>query len=150
MGVQIHGDRRVFWLSAVTILAFAVMIARLFYVQVLEHDFYVKLADKEQIKQFTLRASRGEIYAMDGDTPVKLVMNTTVYTVWADPTLVTDKQKDPPIFVCPFASVSTVPTVFPERIRIISKVAPFSHDRRQQGFLINQIGPPGKVQTDIH
>lgn len=93
MGVQIHGDRRVFWLSAVTILAFAVMIARLFYVQVLEHDFYVKLADKEQIKQFTLRASRGEIYAMDGDTPVKLVMNTTVYTVWADPTLVTDKQK---------------------------------------------------------
>lgn len=93
MGVQIHGDRRVFWLSAVTILAFAVMVARLFYVQVLEHDFYVKLADKEQIKQFTLRASRGEIYAMDGDTPVKLVMNTTVYTVWADPTLVTDKQK---------------------------------------------------------
>jgi len=93
MGVQIHGDRRVFWLSTVTILAFAVMIARLFYVQVLEHDFYVKLADKEQIKQFTLRASRGEIYAMDGDTPVKLVMNTTVYTVWADPTLVTDKQK---------------------------------------------------------
>lgn len=93
MGVQIHGDRRVFWLSTVTILAFAVMIARLFYVQVLEHDFYVKLADKEQIKQFTLRASRGEIYAMDGDMPVKLVMNTTVYTVWADPTLVTDKQK---------------------------------------------------------
>ena len=91
--MQIHGDRRVFWLSTVTILAFAVMIARLFYVQVLEHDFYVKLADKEQIKQFTLRASRGEIYAMDGDTPVKLVMNTTVYTVWADPTLVTDKQK---------------------------------------------------------
>lgn len=93
MGVQIHGDRRVFWLSAVTLLAFAVMIARLFYVQVLEHDFYVKLADKEQIKQFTLRASRGEIYAMDGDAPVKLVMNTTVYTVWADPTLVADKQK---------------------------------------------------------
>lgn len=29
---------------------------------------------------------------MDGDKPTKLVMNETVFTVWADPTLVTDKN----------------------------------------------------------
>ncbi|MGB4762736.1 MAG: penicillin-binding protein 2 [Candidatus Saccharimonas sp.] len=67
-------------------------VVRLFYIQIVQHDFYVSQADSEQIKKFTLRAERGEIYAMDGDTPVKLVLNQTVYTVWADPTLVDDRQ----------------------------------------------------------
>ncbi len=70
----------------------AIFVIRLFYVQVIQHSFYVQQADSEQIKKFTLHATRGEIYAMDGDKPTKLVMNETVFTVWADPTLVTDKN----------------------------------------------------------
>jgi cell division protein FtsI/penicillin-binding protein 2 len=71
----------------------ALFVVRLFYIQVIQHDYYVAQADSEQIKRFVLHAKRGEIYALDGDTPVKLVMNETVYTVWVDPTQVTDKQK---------------------------------------------------------
>lgn len=74
------------------LLVMALFVLRLFYIQIVQHGFYVDQADSEQIKKFTLHAQRGEIYAMDGDTPVKLVLNQTVYTVWADPTLVTDKQ----------------------------------------------------------
>ena len=79
-------------IAVVTIAAVAIFIVRLFYIQVLQHDAYVAQADKEQVKQFTLHAKRGEIYAMDGSTPTELVMNQTVYTVWADPTQVTDKN----------------------------------------------------------
>lgn len=70
----------------------ALFVARLFYVQVIQHAHYVDLAASEQVKRFVLHAKRGEIYTMDGDTPRRLVMNETVYTVWADPTVISDKQ----------------------------------------------------------
>jgi len=71
----------------------AIFVVQLFVVQVLRHDYYVAQADNEQIKKFTLKAQRGEIYAMDGSDPKPLVMNETVYKVWADPTQVSDKDK---------------------------------------------------------
>ncbi|HSW90674.1 MAG TPA: penicillin-binding transpeptidase domain-containing protein, partial [Candidatus Saccharimonadales bacterium] len=79
-------------IAVVTLAAMAIFIVRLFYIQVVQHEKYVAQADQEQVKQFTLHAKRGEIYTMDGSTPAKLVMNQTVYTVWADPTEVTDKN----------------------------------------------------------
>ena len=79
--------------SIVTLVVMAIFVARLFYIQVIRHDEFVAQADSEHIKQFTLHAERGEIYAMNGNTPAKLVMNETVYTVWADPTQVKDKEK---------------------------------------------------------
>jgi len=93
MNIGSRGDARISALGILTLIALLLMVAQLFRVQVLQHSYYVQLADKEHIKKFTLRAARGEIYAMDGDTPTKLVMNTTVYTVWVDPTLIVDKQK---------------------------------------------------------
>ncbi len=68
----------------------ALFVLRLFYIQVVQHEYFVAQADSEQIKQFTLHAKRGEIYAMDGTKPSPLVMNETVYTVWVDPTQVED------------------------------------------------------------
>lgn len=79
---------------AITIVAImAVFFVRLFYIQIIKHNYYTEQADSEYIKQFTLHAKRGELYALENDQPVKLVMNETVYTVWADPKTVTDKQK---------------------------------------------------------
>ncbi len=70
----------------VAILAIAaIFVVRLFYLQVIQHERYQMLANEEQMRQWKLPAERGEIYALDGDTPVKLAMNETVYTVWADP-----------------------------------------------------------------
>lgn len=79
-------------LALLLCIAMALFVARLFYIQVLQHGYYQAQADSEQIKQFTLHAKRGELYIMDGETPAKFVMNETVYTVWADPVQIKDKQ----------------------------------------------------------
>lgn len=79
---------------AIVVLAIMVVfVLRLFYLQVIRHDYYVALASQEQMRQWTLPAVRGEIYAMNGDTPVKLVMNETVYTVWVDPKVAENPEK---------------------------------------------------------
>lgn len=80
-------------LAVVLLGAMVLFTVRLFYVQVIRHGYYVEQADSEQIKRFALHAKRGEIYTYDSGEPAKLVMNETVFTVWADPTQVTDQQK---------------------------------------------------------
>ena len=71
----------------------AVFVIRLFYLQVIKHDYYVAEAAQQQVRQWTLPAVRGEIYAMDGETPVKLVLNETVYRVFADPMVVEEPER---------------------------------------------------------
>lgn len=71
----------------------AIFIVRLFYLQIIQHSYYVNMANSEQLKQLVIPAKRGEIYALDGATPVKLVMNQAVYTVFADPKIITDPDK---------------------------------------------------------
>ena len=70
-----------------------IFIIRLFYLQIIQHNYYVNLANSEQIKILTFPAKRGLIYALDGSVPVQLVLNQTVYTVIADPftTIADDK-----------------------------------------------------------
>jgi len=72
------------------ILLFAV---RLFYLQIIQHDYYVGVAKSEQVKRLKIPAKRGLIYALNGELPVPLVMNQTIYTVFADPQTVVDDEK---------------------------------------------------------
>jgi cell division protein FtsI (penicillin-binding protein 3) len=87
-----HGSRSRI-LAAVILGIAAIFVIRLFYLQVIQHDHYVSLAEEEQVKPYTLPAKRGEIYAMNGDSPVKMVLNETVYTVFVDPANITDSSK---------------------------------------------------------
>jgi cell division protein FtsI/penicillin-binding protein 2 len=80
-------------LAAVILVIVAVFVGRLFYLQVIQHEHYKALALEEQQSRFVIPASRGLIYAKSGDTPVPLVMNETVYTVFADPVVVDEKEK---------------------------------------------------------
>ncbi|MDB5180018.1 MAG: putative Peptidoglycan glycosyltransferase [Candidatus Saccharibacteria bacterium] len=80
-------------LAAVILAIVAIFVVRLFYLQVIKHDYYVGLAKAEQESRFVIPASRGEIYAKNGTDPVPMVMNETVYTVFADPVTVDDKAK---------------------------------------------------------
>lgn len=78
---------------AISILVvMAVFVVRLFYLQIVQHDYYVTQANQEQLKQLVIPAKRGEIYAMDDGNPVKIVLNQTVYTVFADPKVVEKPQ----------------------------------------------------------
>lgn len=81
-------------LAILLIAVMALFVIRLFFIQIIQHKYYMDQADSEYIKQLVLHARRGEIYALDGaDKPVPLVINETVYTVWADPTAVQDTKK---------------------------------------------------------
>lgn len=80
-------------LAAVILAIVAIFVVRLFYLQVIKHDYYVGLAKAEQESRFVIPASRGEVYAKSGNDIVPMVMNETVYTVFADPVTVKDKAK---------------------------------------------------------
>lgn len=80
-------------LAILTLGIMAVFVARLFYLQIIQHEYYVAQASKEQLKQLVIPAKRGEIYALDSGKPVKIVLNENVYTVFADPKMVDEPQK---------------------------------------------------------
>lgn len=74
-------------MRSVLLLVMAVIVVRLFFIQIIQHDEWSEKAVAQQTRQNVLKAKRGEIYMMDGDEPVAVVMNTTVYTVIIDPML---------------------------------------------------------------
>ena len=81
-------------LAAIVLLFGAVFVVRLFQLQILQHSHYVSLAQNEQVKKERLPAKRGEIYALSGATPVKLVLNETVYTVFVDPVVIQENDEE--------------------------------------------------------
>lgn len=84
-------NRRIRILAISCIALMAIFVLRLFYLQVIEHDKYVALARQEQEKRLVIPAQRGEIYLMDDEKPVKVVMNQTVYTMFVDPSIMDDR-----------------------------------------------------------
>lgn len=86
------GSRSIF-LAILVLGMMGIFVARLFYLQIIKHDEYVQLAAAEQIKPLTIPAKRGLIYAMDGNTPVQLVMNQSVYILFADPSMVDEPER---------------------------------------------------------
>ncbi|MDB5182224.1 MAG: putative Peptidoglycan glycosyltransferase [Candidatus Saccharibacteria bacterium] len=71
-----------------------IFVVRLFYLQVIKHDFYRKAALQSQLKQYEIPAERGTIYAYDGDQSTPLVLNEKKYTLFADPKYVKDSLKE--------------------------------------------------------
>jgi len=82
------------WLSIGLFFVLAVFLVRLFFIQVVEHKTYSAKADEMQINKQTINPTRGKIYVKDQDgTLSPLVLNQTVYTVFADPTQIKDATK---------------------------------------------------------
>lgn len=70
----------------------AVIVARLFCIQIIDHEVWAEKAAAQQTRQNVLLAKRGEIYMLDGDEPVAVAMNSTVYTVIIDPMLAEQEE----------------------------------------------------------
>lgn len=68
----------------------AVFVIRLFYLQIIRHDYYQQAALLGQLKQYEIEPERGTILAHNngGNTPI--VLNQTLYTVYTDPKFVKD------------------------------------------------------------
>jgi len=80
-------------LGVLLLLLMAIFVIRLFYIQVIRHGFYETEAYKSQVTKFTIQPKRGKVYAMDGNTTTPLVLNESVYTVFADPQEVKNPDK---------------------------------------------------------
>jgi cell division protein FtsI/penicillin-binding protein 2 len=93
MKLELQKGSRSKLLAAFIISITAVFIVRLFYLQILQHNHYVQLAQAEQVKITDLPAQRGLIYGMSQGVPSPLVLNESVYTVFADPTTTGDDSK---------------------------------------------------------
>ena len=63
----------------------AIVLGRLFLIQIVQNDKWVAKAEEQHTMENTIEARRGEIYMMDGDEPVVVVMNKKVYTIVMDP-----------------------------------------------------------------
>jgi cell division protein FtsI/penicillin-binding protein 2 len=72
------------WYGAL-LLVFAVIVLRLFYIQIIQHGYYAQAALASQLKEYVIPAERGIIEAHDGDTIVPIVLNEDTFTLFADP-----------------------------------------------------------------
>ena len=77
--------RRTDILALVLFVALAIIVVRLFFIQVIQHEQYKEQAYQEQVKKFTIPAKRGEIYAREGASIIPMVLNQPVYTAYVDP-----------------------------------------------------------------
>jgi cell division protein FtsI/penicillin-binding protein 2 len=87
-------NRRLYIWYGVLFFIFAIIITRLFYLQIIRHDYYQKAALNDQQKQYTIAADRGTIDAQQNSGAVPLVLNEKLYTLYADPTLVKHPSSD--------------------------------------------------------
>ncbi len=78
-------------LRGVIFATLAIILVRLFFIQIIEHGDWVSKAEKQHTLLETITAKRGEIYMMDHGEPVAVVLNQTTYQVIIDPT-VTKKE----------------------------------------------------------
>ena len=75
--------RRTLWLLAVCgIAAFIVLAARLYKIQIIDHETYETRAIEQQVRGTTVTASRGTIY--DRNKKI-LAMSATVETIYISP-----------------------------------------------------------------
>ncbi len=83
---------RIFAACAVALLGFAVLIGRLFYIQIIETEEYQRQAAETQLEVTEIAANRGSIYDSNGN---KLAMSTTAWTICVAPNNIkteTDKE----------------------------------------------------------
>ena len=87
-------NRRLYVWYGLLIFIGVVIIFRLFYLQVIRHDYYRKAALSDQLKEYSIAPERGIIEAHDASGVVPIVLNEKLYTLYADPTFVKDAPGD--------------------------------------------------------
>lgn len=86
----------------ILIFILVIFIARLFYLQIIRHDYYRAQALADQQKEYTIPAERGTILAHSGNGTVPLVLNEKLYTLYVDPVYI----KNAPVTASQVAAVT--------------------------------------------
>ena len=84
---------RIRFIYGLLLLLCAVIVLRLFQLQIIQHGYYQQAANSSQIKQFALPAQRGIIYGLSNEVSAPLVLNQITYTLFADPADITNPTK---------------------------------------------------------
>jgi stage V sporulation protein D (sporulation-specific penicillin-binding protein) len=88
-------NRRILVWYGALLLVVSIFIVRLFYLQIIKHDYYHQKALADQLKEYKIDAPRGVIKAHDGGSTVPIVLDETLYTLYADPSFAKkDAAKD--------------------------------------------------------
>lgn len=90
--VFLRSDRRVKFLFAVIVLVTLVLVSRLYFIQVINHDKWVAVAASQHNAYQELIADRGEIYMRDGDDRYPLAVNREYSLAYVIPRDVVDKD----------------------------------------------------------
>ena len=89
---QSSTKQRIKILRNIVFVALAIITVRLFVIQIIDHGYWIAKADEEHTILETISAKRGEIYMVDHDEPVAVVLNQTMYEIIIDPAVV-DREK---------------------------------------------------------
>ena len=88
----VFSQRRLKLLRNLMLVAFAIILVRLFFIQVIEHPNWVAKANEEHTILETIPAKRGEIYMLEDGQPVPVALNQSTYQIIIDPA-VTDQTE---------------------------------------------------------
>lgn len=73
---------------------FLLLILRLFYIQIIQHNYYDTLLNQQHVSEISLKAKRGNIFADDkAEKHIQLTDNISMYNIFIDPKFVWDKEK---------------------------------------------------------
>lgn len=90
MKVTLQHQNRIFVIMAILSAVGLILVAQLMRWQIIEHKSFVKLAEKQNQKEFILKPARGNIYDRNQHL---LAVDTVQYEVSASPQLISDPQQ---------------------------------------------------------
>lgn len=112
-------NKRITLLIVLFFIFFIALIARLGYLQIIKHDYYLSLAERRRTDEIVVKPARGEIKLAEN---VSIATNSEKYLLYAVPSLVVN------------------PT---STIALIEKVIPFTDEERWQIYLkLNEPNDP--------
>lgn len=91
---KINSLGRIRIIYAILVFIGAIFIVRAFDLQVIKHNYYQTAAYSDQLKQYEIPPQRGMIEANSGNQIVPLVLNQTLYTLFADPEFIKNTGSD--------------------------------------------------------
>ena len=116
--------RTLFLLTVCGIVAFIVLGARLFKLQIVDHDLYESEAITQQVRSSAITASRGTIYDRNGKI---LAMSATAQNIFISPAEIVKNKEDPVLIAKGLAEILGV------SVGLIRKMAKDGPSRRGRG-----------------
>jgi cell division protein FtsI/penicillin-binding protein 2 len=71
-----------------------ILILRLFFLQIIQHNYYENLLNQQHVSETSLQAKRGNVFADDkAEKHIQLTDNISMYNIFVDPKFIWDKTK---------------------------------------------------------